>query len=135
MSIFYLSPRRRMSRLARAALGATGFRVARVGKAADPEAILEEIVARGRPVLICERYSPGTTVGLELSRLLSVPFVLEVHRAVGSDPVEQRLFRDSDLVLAATEGLREAVARVRGSDAGTAAPDDAAARIAELTHP
>ncbi|MBW3642679.1 MAG: glycosyltransferase family 4 protein [Actinobacteria bacterium] len=91
--------------------------------------------ASGRmPDIVYERYSLGHTAGLVAARRLDRPFVLEVnaplvleatrHRpasvAPGDAEVERNLFREADLVVAVSESLRRHVARVRGTDEGTA---------------
>lgn len=101
---------------------------------ADRTAILTAARATGVPDLVCERYSLGSTGGLEAARELGVPFVLEVnapllqeatrHRPRTVRPehagIEQRLFREADVVLAVSEPLRRFVSSVRGTDRGTA---------------
>ncbi len=82
--------------------------------------------------VIYERYSLWSTAGLELSRRLNLPLVLEVNAPLVlesqqfrslSHPglarrIERALFRGADLILPVSSPLGQYVAKIRRSDAG-----------------
>ncbi len=101
-----------------------------VAAARGLDATLAVVESAGIPDVVYERYSLGSTVGLQLARRLGRPLVLEVnaplvqealrHRPTTvdaeADSIETRLFREADAIVTVSEPLRRYVSQKRGSE-------------------